>query len=290
MPGAVIVANQATGAGAGSPGVARNDLWQAQQVQLVDGAGGNSTWEWTLLDKPPGSAATLSGAATSAATFTPDLVGTYRVQLLTNGGGPGNIVIKVFRVRKDSTGALTNRGWAPPALGEAGGEANYVGNLRDWAEVFEFILADLLVTANSVVMPARFVVPGFGGVVTTQVAAAGGIAIGTIAFDPSAYFAGNSQTERKIAFQAILEVTTGVTAEIKLYNLDTAQVVTGSTLTSSVTSPTRVISSSFTIGASPLVPNTLQTYEIQLRISNPAVPGGGDFAICKGAHLLVSYD
>src|ERR1700689_3825519 len=55
MAGAIIVIDQPTGAGSGTPGVARQDLWQAQQINLSVGIGGNSTFQWDLLDIPPGS-------------------------------------------------------------------------------------------------------------------------------------------------------------------------------------------------------------------------------------------
>src|SRR5882672_3425186 len=131
MSGALLVIDQVRPGptiSPGTPGVARNDLWQAQQIQLHDGAEGNSSWQWELLAIPPGSASTLTGATTSSPVFTPDLPGTYRIQLITNGGGPGNIQIKVARVRYDAAGALVNRGWALPAYGEQAGEANYPGN------------------------------------------------------------------------------------------------------------------------------------------------------------------
>lgn len=147
MPGAVIVADQSSGAGAGTPGVARNDLWQNQIVDLSVGTSGNSTYQWELLAKPPGSASSITGPTTSNASFLPDLSGTYRVRLTTNGGGAGNVQTLVLRVRKDSSGTLTNRGWALPAFGEVAGESNYSGNLRGWAEPIEFVFADLLANA-----------------------------------------------------------------------------------------------------------------------------------------------
>ncbi len=149
MPGAQIVANQATGAGAGTPGVARNDLWKSQAVQLVDSMGGNSSWQWTLLDKPATSAASLTGATTANAAFTPDVIGSYRVRLITNGGGPGNIVIMVLRVRYSNAGVLENRGWAYPAMGELQGESNYGSNERAWAQVIEAIAEDIRVTLTT---------------------------------------------------------------------------------------------------------------------------------------------
>lgn len=142
MAGAIIVIDQPGGAGAGSPGVARNDLWQNKQINLSC-AVVNSTYQWDLLDVPPGSGASLTGGGTSTPHFLPDLIGTYRIQLITNGGGPGNVQILVIRVRYNATGVLQNRGWAPPGFGEQASESNYGGNLRGWAPEIEFILADI---------------------------------------------------------------------------------------------------------------------------------------------------
>lgn len=149
MPGAVIVADQPSGAGSGVPGTARKDLWLSQQINLSVATSGNNTYEWALLDIPPGSAVELSSTTDMAVDFTPDVAGTYRVRLVTNGGGAGNIQILVLRVRFSNTGALVNRGWALPALGESGtSENNYAGNTRGYDEVFEFILNDLEPWAN----------------------------------------------------------------------------------------------------------------------------------------------
>ena len=142
MAGAIIVIDQPGGAGPGSPGVARNDLWQNKQINLSC-ATVNGSYQWDLLDVPPGSGATLTGAGTGTPNFLPDLIGTYRIQLITNGGGPGNVQILVIRVRFSQTGVLQNRGWALPAVGEQAPEANYGGNLRGWSEVIEYILADV---------------------------------------------------------------------------------------------------------------------------------------------------
>jgi hypothetical protein len=143
MPGASIVCNQPTGAGAGSPGVARNDLWKNQAIILAQGAGGNTQFLWELLDKPPGSAATLSTPTAASSGFTPDAIGTYRIRLTTNTGGPGNVQIRVFRVRYGSSGVLESRGWAYPAYEEQSDESNYGSNDRGWSEPFEFILEDV---------------------------------------------------------------------------------------------------------------------------------------------------
>jgi len=152
MPGAIIAIDQDRPGGStsfGTPGVARNDLWLSRTIRPRSSQSGNLSQEWTLLDIPPTSTVTLTNADQVTCSFTPDVPGTYRIQLVTNGGGTGNIQILVARVRYDTSGALTNRGWALPAFGELPPEANYNSNLRGWDEPWEFILADLLTVIAS---------------------------------------------------------------------------------------------------------------------------------------------
>lgn len=156
MPGAVIVADQGSGAGPGAPGVARNDLWQAQAVSLYLGVGGNTTYLWEMLFRPTGSTATLSTPTASTSGFTPDLIGTYRIRLTVNGGGPGNVQTRVYRCRYNNVGALAQRGWAPPAYGETAAEANYASNAIGYAEVFEMVLADIRAALGSGVSAIPF--------------------------------------------------------------------------------------------------------------------------------------
>ncbi len=152
MPGAIIVADQPAGAGSGTPGQARQDLWQSQVVNLSVSTSGNTGFSWELLDRPPGSATSLSTPNSSTSSFTPDVVGTYRIRLSVNGGGAGNVQIRVFRCRFDNAGTLVNRGWALPALGEAGiDENNYNGNVRGTDQVLRFIFDDLLPWASGLV-------------------------------------------------------------------------------------------------------------------------------------------
>lgn len=150
MPGAIIAFNQvqASSPTFGSPGVARNDLWltggATSAITALCTTGSNLSFAWTLLDTPPGSAATIASPSSSSTTFTPDLAGSYRVQLITNGGGPGNIQVLIAAVRFDDTGSLVNRGWRLPAFGEVAGEQNFSGQLRGWDEAWETIFYDLL--------------------------------------------------------------------------------------------------------------------------------------------------
>lgn len=146
MPGAVIVIDQLSGAGAGTPGVPRDDLWEMQEVTLHVGTTGNTAYEWELLAVPPGSASSIDSPSLETCHFIPDMVGSYRIRLITNGGGTeGNIQILVARVRFDSVGALKNRGWAYPAIGEQEGESAS----RGWAGVVENIFEDVRVSLDS---------------------------------------------------------------------------------------------------------------------------------------------
>lgn len=147
MPGALIAIDQDRPGpitSFGTPGVARNDLWLSNPVNPRSAAMGNTTYAWTLLNAPPGSAATLATPTAITTSFTPDVAGTYRLQLLTNGGGAGNVQILVLGVRYSAAGVLVRRGWRLPAIGEGGTENNFLGQLRGWGEAFEFLLGDLL--------------------------------------------------------------------------------------------------------------------------------------------------
>lgn len=113
--------------------------------------------------------------------------------------------------------------------------------------------------------------------------------IGLITFDPSALFSTNGKVIRSIKFEAILECTSGVTGEIKLYNISVGSEVTSSLLSTSANSPT-LVSSTLAIGVAPNVPNSQQIYEIQLRISVPATPSASDRVICKLGQLVVIWN
>lgn len=82
---ASILINQA-GRPAGLPGVSRDDLVLGVPVVLTNGDNlGVVAWNWRLLSRPTGSLAGLDTPTLSACQFTPDLVGSYLVQLIVNG-------------------------------------------------------------------------------------------------------------------------------------------------------------------------------------------------------------
>lgn len=71
---------------AGTAGQSRDNLVLGQVVTLTDPANpGGTVWAWTMLSRPIGSSATLAGANTATATFTPDVEGTYLIRLNVDG-------------------------------------------------------------------------------------------------------------------------------------------------------------------------------------------------------------
>lgn len=112
--------------------------------------------------------------------------------------------------------------------------------------------------------------------------------LGARELDPSAIFSGNSAITLSVEFRALVEATTGVTAEIRLYNLDTGTAVSGSTLTTSSNSPD-LLTAVLTVGSAPDLVSGPQNYELQLRISAPGSPGATDRAICKMAEIIFNY-
>ena len=102
MPGAEIRFDQAANPiPVGTPGVARDDIWLSQPVVCRSVLSGNTAWQWSFLDVPPGSAAVFSGSTTPTATFTPEkgtntLFGDTRVTFHAAGDaslGSNNIII-----------------------------------------------------------------------------------------------------------------------------------------------------------------------------------------------------
>ena len=154
--GASIVFNQVQNSTAtyGTPGIAREDLWLVGGTTgaiFCQSANTAGSYVWSFLDRPAGSAASFVNADEQTGHFAPDVAGSYRVQLVLDGGGPGSVQVLIAAVRYSSTGTLLNRGWRLPSVGELLGEDNFIiggtPNARGWNEAFGFIFADLLANA-----------------------------------------------------------------------------------------------------------------------------------------------
>lgn len=122
---------------AGSAGVSRQDLVLNQQVTLTNSNNnGVRSWRWVMKDRPTGSAATLSGPLSATATFTPDVEGSYLVELTIDEGREGQVDTRVAAVLETVNGSLVR--W--PAAGEDN-EANWLiggsPNERGWVPALE---------------------------------------------------------------------------------------------------------------------------------------------------------
>lgn len=132
-------------------------------------------------------------------------------------------------------------------------------------------------------LPSKLNINGVSGKQTTSNAVF--TAVGAMVFDPSAYFAGNSQITRTIRFVAVLESSIGsATASIELYNLDTASYVANTLLTTVATSATTLTTSTLTVPTD--FPNSAQTYEVHIKLTSGSV---SDVATCKMARIEVTY-
>lgn len=87
-----------------------DDLPLATPVQLDNvGTGGETTYAWSLLAIPEGSAAVLSSASVHNPLFTPDLEGTYLIQVIVNGVMTNRAVVGCRQIKTR---------WRVPAPGE----------------------------------------------------------------------------------------------------------------------------------------------------------------------------
>jgi hypothetical protein len=247
---------------------------------LVSVANSNNTdvasWQIDLLYVDP--ASSLVPAApftfhnnnnTPIANFTPDVRGCYRFALkvwnvINRVGVPTDIDQRVFAV-PEANGIVVPppQLWPIPLPDPASGmmgakpnEFNFGGQLDGWAgDTVDGLLNHLLRRFRDA--GTRKVVGSSGPWTTNQT---GPYSIGMIVVDPTE-FPGAS-----FYLEAVIETTNAAAlSTVELWNLDDAETVTGSTITTAVTSPTRVISSALTVGgAAGNLRNALRTYEVRL--------------------------
>jgi len=84
----------------GTPGVSRDDLSLGVPVVISnDNNAGVTVWSWRLLARPSGSAAALLTNNDPTTQFTPDLAGSYLIELKVNGRARGRIIAAVKTVQ-----------------------------------------------------------------------------------------------------------------------------------------------------------------------------------------------
>lgn len=124
----------------GPAGISRDDLELAVSVLLSNESNtGVTSWRWEFVDVPTGSAATLGSPHASTCAFTPDVEGSYLVQLTVNQGIRGQVARSLCVVR-DSNGLRI------PAFEETD-EANWdidgIPNTRGWLPDVEAWIQEL---------------------------------------------------------------------------------------------------------------------------------------------------
>ena len=286
MPGAVIAIDQdrPSGTSAGSPGVARQDLWKDRTVRPRCATIGNSSFLWTLVDIPPGSSAAITpGTETqSACEFTPDTLDTVSLKLVTNGGGPGNVQILSCAVTRDQDGNILSNGWRVPALGEQAQQSNFGGQARGWDQAIRQIINDL----RDGIIPSNGPPIGGGaniypyllqsGAVSTSIAnPAAKLALGAVPFDPSVL------STTQVRFEAVLETSNaGRPAYIDLYD-----VVGGATIVSAELTTTAFAATYLSVDLPDLV--SVSPLLLQARLwMDPQDPG--DVVTCSYAALVLT--
>ena len=244
------------------------------------------SWQIDLIYADPNSGVTVAtpyafnnSSNTPAASFTPDVPGSYRWQLkvwtvANRAGTPSDVDIRVFSV-PETNGLVVppTQIWPLPLpdpqsglTGAKPNEMNFNDQPDGWAGNGDGDggLNDLIRRVDPV--PARFTVlesqivkyTGVAGPRTTNLS--GPLSIGSITIDPSKF------PNRTFKFEAVVSTEDALAvATIRLYNLTDGELVTGASLTSSSLTLEHVISASLTVGTSAgNLKNSLKTYEVQL--------------------------
>jgi len=253
-----------------------------------DDDAGVTGWSWSAKDVPQGtnsgedsviSANTVLSTSDSLS-ITPDVPGAYRIQLQATDGS--DVVTEVNTILvADEFGVIK------PGFQSVANELDQgLARNRGWAQLRETI--DSLVRKLAQISISRR--ETFYGVAGSQGTNFTGFTkIGEIAFDPSVMpAAGVAGVTRTIKFEAVVSVTQGFTAQVRLWNATDGLAVTDSVMTTTSESPELKVSDDLTVPVD--LPNAEKLYEVQLRISAGGAPGVSDRALCESAVLKVRWE
>lgn len=153
--------DQPSGAGTGTAGQSRIDLWEgiALNLSCLSPPPG-ATFLWQILGAPLSSSAIIINPTSQVAHFTPDTnLESWRVELTINSGGPGLVFVFILSCAKNNVGVSVLHGWRLPAIDEQTIEQNQGGNVDGWAPDWVTMIRDIgarfmapVVTATNYVM------------------------------------------------------------------------------------------------------------------------------------------
>lgn len=271
---AIIQFDQPGGAGTGTPGDARTGLRVGVAVQLLDVGAGAGPWSWLLAGAEAGSAATITAPSANPAAFTPDVPGSYLFTLQKAGGGdPSNTMSRVIRVTKDAAGLDVPNLVLLPAPGERrihstgiAGQGPAPG--RGYAPILEALRDAARFAMRRVPSWQEFILVGSA----RETVETGPVVIGGRSLVAAQLLAPEGVT-RTVRFRAVLQVTPGMTAQVRLRNA-AGTVVKTLTSTSSAVPEEKTATLS---GGEVAALGSIHTVDLCI---SAGTPGVGDRAIC----------
>lgn len=270
------------------------DLYSVASKPIVfsnssDGDIGVSSWQWNLIERPPGSTATLSGGGTGATTeIQADVYGRYVVSLTVNGMAQDSegYAVTVAGVSFPSLGTLASGDklgdWDPPAFNERShanwtdfyGALNPMGGQREFYRIIEQIrlyAMPFLHWPGGNVKIIPFPLSPALTAKTDQPAPAWAIASYPLPFDASDLLTWASAVKFGCLHGHLGPAA--ATAQVQLYNITDAEAVTGAFVTTSLQPVIDQQSGALTIGAAAgNLKNSLKQYAVRHEITG-GTPG-----------------
>jgi hypothetical protein len=239
-------------------------------VTLRDAKGyGAIAWQWEVISAPGpvGTFPAITNDGAKDAFVTPSTDGVYVVRVTRTDIGGESVDTQAFAV-------LDGEGHALPSAGLGGSlintsdealVASWIG--RADAQTDFFFDAYLRWLKEALKNSQTFeILSGLQKTDSTSF-----VGVGAVRLNES-----NFPSYTVATFQAVFEVASGYTAEVRLYNLTDDTTVSGSVLSTTSTSSV-VLEGTLTL------PSGQKDYEVQLRVT-----AGGGFATCTGARIILT--
>jgi hypothetical protein len=271
MAATPIIVKTGSISGPSTPGQGADDLVAGEVVTLSDAEAANAgaSYEWSFLDIPVGSVASLVNPTSPTPFFTVGSSGSYWVQCKVDGVDTAS---EIF------ARPLANTGARIPAFQE---QTTYdeAGNVKGWHPA----LTDFMRTTD-VLLPSSSEKEAFFGAVGNRIIRPiwiGGresygdvgsdtpLVVGAIAFNPALHVL--QGTLFALAFRAIAAVgDSGVTAHVQLFNVTDNESV--SILNVTATTVGKLENTLFVGSGAGQIENSEKIYEVRVYVDTPSGP------------------